>query len=137
MPSPSGIASRQDSWLRKVYSRGYNLLVRTLLGTGVRDVDCALKVFRRDALAQLLPDSTGFFVNAEMLTRARQLQMGVAEIGVTHRPRRHGQSKVSVRDIPRTLAVLLPFWWAQVVCAPRVRPVLAWDAVPPAPAARS
>ncbi len=120
--------ARQDPWLRKFYSRGYNFLVRALLGTGVRDVDCALKVFHRDALAQLLPESTGFFVNAEMLTRARQLHLSMAEIGVTHRPRRHGQSKVSLRDIPRTLRVLLPFWWSQVVCAPR--PVLAWTTVP-------
>src|SRR5262245_24452682 len=29
---------RQDSWLRKFYSRGYNLLARTLLGTRVRDI---------------------------------------------------------------------------------------------------
>src|SRR5581483_7378473 len=81
-------ARRHDPWLRKFYSRGYNLLVRTLLGTGVRDVDCALKVYRRDALEQLLPESTDFFVNTEMLTRARQLGLSVAEIDVAHRPRR-------------------------------------------------
>ena len=28
---------RQDPWLRKFYSRGYNLLARLLLGTTVRD----------------------------------------------------------------------------------------------------
>jgi len=108
-------ARRHDPWLRKFYSRGYNLLVRTLLGTGVRDVDCALKVYRRDALEQLLPESTDFFVNTEMLTRARQLGLSVAEIDVAHRPRRRGESKVCWRDIPRTLRALLPFWWAQVV----------------------
>ena len=63
---------RQDPWLRRFLSRGYNLLARTLLGTGVRDCDCALKVFRREALAELLPETGGFFVNTEMLARARQ-----------------------------------------------------------------
>src|SRR5262249_7680581 len=63
---------RQDSWRRRFYSWGYNRLVRSLLRTGVRDVDCALKVFRAEALAQLLPESRGFFVNTEMVTRARQ-----------------------------------------------------------------
>src|SRR5262249_49272577 len=35
---------RQDPWLRKFLSRGYNFLARLLLGTRVRDCDCALKV---------------------------------------------------------------------------------------------
>lgn len=103
---------RQDARLRKFYSRGYNLLARLLLGVPVRDIDCALKVFRRDALAQLLPEASGFFVNTEMLTRAHELQMSIVEVGVRHRPRLRGCSKVSVHDIPRTLAVLLPFWWS-------------------------
>jgi dolichol-phosphate mannosyltransferase len=108
---------RQDSRLRKFYSRGYNWLARTLLGITVRDIDCAFKVFRRDALRQLLPESKGFFVNAEMLTRARQLSLAVVEVGVRHRPRRHGASKVSLREIPRTLRALLPFWWSHVLFA--------------------
>ena len=41
-------------------------------------MDCALKVFRRDVLAELLPESRGFFVNTEMMTRARQLGFAVA-----------------------------------------------------------
>jgi dolichol-phosphate mannosyltransferase len=106
---------RQDPWRRRFLSRGYNLLVRTLLGTRVRDCDCALKVFRRDALARILPRSPGFFVNTEMLTRARQQGLAVAEVGVRHRPRLRGQSTVSLREVPRTLAHLLPFWWSEVM----------------------
>jgi dolichol-phosphate mannosyltransferase len=108
---------RRDPWPRRFISWGYNLLARSLLGTRVRDCDCALKVFRRDALQRLLPDSTGFFVNTEMLTRARLLNMNVAEVGVRHRSRVRGSSKVSLREIPRTLATLLPFWWSRVLFA--------------------
>src|SRR5262249_12080094 len=104
-----------DPWRRRFLSWGYNVLVRRLLGTRVRDVDCALKVFRRAALAQLLPESRGFFANTEMLTRARQLGFAVAEAAVTHRPRLHGGSKVSLWDVPRTLRELLPFWWSRVL----------------------
>jgi dolichol-phosphate mannosyltransferase len=109
--------NRQDPWRRRFISWGYNKLASTLLGTGVRDCDCALKVFHRDALHLLMPQSKGFFVNTEMLTRARQLRLEIAEIGVRHRLRRHGTSKVSLREIPRTLARLLPFWWKNVVLA--------------------
>jgi dolichol-phosphate mannosyltransferase len=107
--------NRQDPWQRRFYSWGYNVLVRRLLGTRVRDCDCALKVFRKEVLANLLPEARGFFVNTEMLTRARQLGYAVAEVGVRHRPRRHGRSSVRLSDIPRTLAHLLPFWWSQVL----------------------
>lgn len=116
-------AARKDSWKRRFFSRGYNRLARTLLGTRVRDVDCALKVYRRAVLAQLLPESRGFFVNTEMMTRARQLGFPVAEVAVTHRPRPRGQSKVSLREIPRTVRTLLGFWWREVVTGPRPRPV--------------
>jgi 4-amino-4-deoxy-L-arabinose transferase-like glycosyltransferase len=106
---------RQDPWPRRFFSWGYNLLVRTLLGTRVRDCDCALKVFRREALLELLPQTDGFFVNTEMLARARQLGYQVAEAPVRHRPRLAGESKVSLWDIPRTLRTLLPFWWSRVL----------------------
>ncbi len=108
---------RQDSWRRRLLSRGYNLLTRTLLGTRVRDIDFALKVFHRDALAKLLPESAGFFVNTEMLARARQLNLEVAEVGVRHRPRVRGSSKVSLRAVPGTLREMLPFWWSRVLFA--------------------
>jgi dolichol-phosphate mannosyltransferase len=100
---------RKDSARRRFLSWGYNRLASTLLGTLVRDIDCALKLFRRDALLRILPESTGFFVNTEMLARARLHGLRVTEVGVTHRPRRAGQSKVCLRDVPRTLSKLLPF----------------------------
>jgi glycosyltransferase involved in cell wall biosynthesis len=118
---------RKDPWKRRFYSWGYNRLLRLLLNTGLRDIDCALKVFRRDALAQILPESRGFFVNTEMLTRARQLGLRVAETGVRHRPRSDGVSKVSVWDIPRTLGHLLPFW-LDTVRGRRPAPVVAEQA---------
>ena len=112
---------RKDSWRRRFYSRGYNVLARAVLGTRVRDCDCALKVFRREALAKLLPESRGFFVNAEMLTRARLLGFEVAEVPVTHRPRLGGESKVSIREIPRTLRTMLNFWWRNLVLGQPLR----------------
>src|SRR5262245_40211372 len=116
---------RKDPWKRRFFSWGYNKLARTLLGTRVRDVDCALKVFRREVLAKLLPESRGFFVNTEMMTRARQLGLPVVELPVTHRPRLGGTSKVSLREIPRTLRTLLGFWWSRVVFGPKPVPAAA------------
>ena len=108
-------ALRKDPWRRRFLSWGYNVLARALCGTRVREVDCALKVFRRAVLAELLPESRGFFVNTEMMTRARQRGLGVAEAAVTHRRRAGGASKVSLREVPRTARTLLAFWWREVV----------------------
>jgi dolichol-phosphate mannosyltransferase len=109
--------NRQDPWLRRFVSWGFNTLIRVLLRTRARDCDCALKVFRKEVLASLLPQTSGFFVNAEMLTQARQLGYAVAEVGVRHRARLHGSSKISLWDVPKTLATLLPFWWSRVLFA--------------------
>jgi glycosyltransferase involved in cell wall biosynthesis len=114
---------RQDSQRRRFFSWGYNQLVQLLLGTGLRDCDCALKVFQRAALACILPESSGFFVNAEMLCKARRHGLEIAEVDVRHRPRLHGESKVSLGDIPRTLAKLLPFWWSNVLWKRRPAPL--------------
>jgi glycosyltransferase involved in cell wall biosynthesis len=125
---------RQDPWRRRFLSWGYNVLARLVLGTGVRDCDCALKVFQRDALQYLLPESRGFFVNSEMLCRARQLGLAVAEVGVRHRARRSGTSKVSLAEVPRTFATLMRFWWRFVVFArPTPAPVFAEPVLLPFP----
>jgi dolichol-phosphate mannosyltransferase len=113
---------RKDPWKRRFFSWGYNRMARALLGTRVRDVDCALKVFRRSVLAKLLPESRGFFVNTEMMTRARQQRLPLIEVPVTHRPRASGESKVSLREIPRTAARLLRFWWSNVAFGPKPVP---------------
>jgi dolichol-phosphate mannosyltransferase len=129
---------RKDPWRRRFLSWGYNLLARFVLGTGVHDCDCALKVFQRDALQYLLPDSQGFFVNSEMLCRARQLGLTVAEVGVRHRPRRSGISKVSLADVPRTFTTLMQFWWRSVLFArPTPVPVFADPVLLPFPQAAS
>jgi dolichol-phosphate mannosyltransferase len=102
---------RQDTPLRCLYSKVYNLLVRLLMGTGLRDVDCALKMFHREVAKKLQITGDGFLVNSEMLVQARQLGCSVCEVGVTHRPRTLGESTVSVQHIPKVLTSLARYWW--------------------------
>jgi dolichol-phosphate mannosyltransferase len=106
---------RQDPWMRKFYSRGYNRIVRNLLGTRVRDCDCALKVFRREQIANLDLKCSDFFINSEILTKARLAGLTVTEVGVRHFPRVRGESKVSIWHIPPVLQALVRFWWSTVM----------------------
>lgn len=105
---------RKDSPLRCLYSKVYNQLVRVLLRTGVRDVDCALKMFHREVIQGLSISGNGFLVNSEILTQANQQGRSIVEVGVSHRPRTEGQSTVSARHIPKVLSSLARYWWNQV-----------------------
>jgi dolichol-phosphate mannosyltransferase len=109
--------ARKDPARRRFLSWGYNTLAQFLVGSSVRDVDCALKILRRENLADLMPQSDNFFANTEMLAKARLQGLAVVEVGVQHRPRAGGRSKVSWRDIPKVLATFLPFWWSKILFA--------------------
>lgn len=106
---------RKDVWRRRFLSSGFNLLARSLLGTGVRDCDCALKVMPRDWVNSLQFEGGGFFFNAELLSHARLQGLRIADVGVTHRPRTAGVSKVSLGLVLPVVIALLRFWWTRVV----------------------
>ncbi len=106
---------RQDPWLRCFYSRVYNTMVSAALGTGVRDCDCALKLFRREVIESTPIETNGFLVNAEMLTKARLAGRSVVEVGVTHRPRPRGTSTVSVWHTIPVLLAMVRFWWKTIL----------------------
>ncbi len=108
---------RQDPWLRKVYSAGYNSIVRLLLGTRVRDCDCALKIFRREVIQSIPMNSKGFFFNSELLAQARMMNYSFVELGVTHRPRVRGTSTVSIKQILPVSKSIVNFWWNKVLFA--------------------
>ncbi|WP_442505556.1 glycosyltransferase [Novipirellula sp. SH528] len=105
---------RKDTPLRCLYSRVYNQMVRILLRTEVRDVDCALKMFHREVVQNLEISGGGFLVNSEILTRAKQAGYQIVEVGVSHRPRTEGTSTVSISHIPKVLCSLARFWWNAV-----------------------
>ena len=102
---------RQDPVKRRFASGVYNILVRSLLGTRVRDCDCALKVFHHEVLDAVRHRSDGFLVNAEILTLARHAGFSIVEVGVTHRRRLAGESTVSLMHSIPVFVALLAFWW--------------------------
>jgi len=81
---------RADPAIRTVYARVYRLANRILFGLRVRDVDCACKVFRRDALAGVHVESGGAFFSAELLIKLGAAGRRVVEVGVDHYPRTAG-----------------------------------------------
>jgi glycosyltransferase involved in cell wall biosynthesis len=103
---------RFDPLPRLVVSWAYNRLVRVLFRVPVRDVDCSFKLMRRERLDRLVLMSDDFFIDTEIVARARKWNWRIKEVGVRHYPRRKGTTTVKPGDIPRTLRVIGRMWRA-------------------------
>ena len=100
-------APRRDPWGRHALAWGWGTLVNALFALGVRDIDCAFKLFRREVLDAIPIASLGAFINTEILVRARAAGFRIRQVPVTHRPRRAGQaSGARPRVIARALLEL-------------------------------
>jgi glycosyltransferase involved in cell wall biosynthesis/putative flippase GtrA len=69
---------------REVISRGYNLLLRLLLGTRFRDAQCGFKALRADVARRVLPEveDDGWFFDTELLTLAERAGLRIFEVPV-------------------------------------------------------
>jgi glycosyltransferase involved in cell wall biosynthesis len=81
---------RADPPLRLIYATLYRVANRIWFGLSVRDVDCAAKLFHRDALRGISVHSDGAFFSAELLIRLRLAGVHILEVGVPHYPRTAG-----------------------------------------------
>jgi glycosyltransferase involved in cell wall biosynthesis len=81
---------RADPFIRIAYARTYKLANRIFYGLRVRDVDCAAKLFRREALEGVRVESGGAFFSAELLIKTLQRGRTIVEVGVPHYPRTAG-----------------------------------------------
>jgi glycosyltransferase involved in cell wall biosynthesis len=82
---------RADPPGRRAAAHAWNLLVRQSFGVAVRDVDCAFKLMRGDALRALPLASDGAMISTELVVRAQRASWRIAEVGVHHRPRSAGE----------------------------------------------
>jgi glycosyltransferase involved in cell wall biosynthesis len=69
---------------REVISRSYNLMLRTVLATRVRDAQCGFKAVRRDIAQRLLPaiEDDGWFFDTELLLLAERNGLRIHEVPV-------------------------------------------------------
>jgi glycosyltransferase involved in cell wall biosynthesis len=101
---------RYDTVKRSIISWLYNQLVRVLFRVRVRDVDCSFKLFRREVLDKITIECADFFVDTELVAKARKWNFRIAEKGVRHYPRTAGETTVRPSDIPRTVRTLARMW---------------------------
>ena len=120
---------RADPLIRTLYARVYRLANRLFFGLTVSDVDCACKLFRREALEGIRVESDGAFFSAELLIRLRAAGRNVVEVGVPHYPRTAGSptgAKPSViwRAVKDFWMLRLRLWANADRARKRGRPIL-------------
>ena len=95
---------RRDPAHRRFIGRTYNTLVTALFGLRARDIDCAMKLFRRECFEGLNLESDGPFLSAELLIKLKARGVRMAQLGVHHYPREAGTNTgASPVKILRTL----------------------------------
>jgi glycosyltransferase involved in cell wall biosynthesis len=102
--------NRCDPLQRSITSWFYNQLVRLLFQVKVRDVNCAFKLMSREVVQSVTIECDNFFVNTELLARARRLNFKIAEKGVRHYPRTAGETSIKLSDVPRTFTTVVTMW---------------------------
>jgi glycosyltransferase involved in cell wall biosynthesis len=99
---------RADPLVRTLYARAYRLANRLFYGLQVTDVDCACKLFRREALDGIRVESEGAFFSAELLIKLRAAGRSVVEVGVPHYPRLAGSPTGAKPQV--ILRAIRDFW---------------------------
>jgi glycosyltransferase involved in cell wall biosynthesis len=96
---------------REVASRGYNLLVRMVLGSRLHDHQCGFKAFRREKILALIPEvqAPHWFWDTEVLVRGQRKGYEVREFPVVWR--QGPGTTVRFKDVFSMGSQILGLWW--------------------------
>jgi glycosyltransferase involved in cell wall biosynthesis len=111
---------RADPPYRLVIAWFFNALVRLLYGVRVRDIDCGLKLMRRQVLTAAAPLlARSALVNTELYFKTQRNGFRIAQVPVAHHPRIAGR-RSGARLIP-ILRAIRDLAWLRLRLARRWR----------------
>jgi glycosyltransferase involved in cell wall biosynthesis len=96
---------------REIASRGFNFLVRLILGSSLYDHQCGFKGFNRERLLALIPEvrDNHWFWDTEVLVRGQKKGYRVLEFPVRWREGRG--TTVRKNDVFKMFRAILRLWW--------------------------
>jgi len=105
--------TRLDSAYRRMLTRVYNFLFRLMFGTrGLADINGKPKGLTRGAYQRLEPlESDDWFIDAEIVIRARREELAIRELPVTFRENDQRSSFVRPRAIWEFVVNMLRYRW--------------------------
>ncbi|MBI2596841.1 glycosyltransferase [Candidatus Daviesbacteria bacterium] len=105
---------RQDSFLRKLFGKGWRLSLLIFFGLRLKDVDCGFKMIKRKVLETIphLESQRGAMINAELVIKTKKFGFNVTQVGVNHYPRLAGKpTGANIRVIIKSYLDLIRLWW--------------------------
>ncbi len=92
----AGSKVRGRGFLREVSSRAYNLMLRALFGSKIRDHQCGFKAFRRSSVLPILEmvKDKHWFWDSELLILAQRKGLKVAELPVSWTDRKESRVRL-------------------------------------------
>jgi glycosyltransferase involved in cell wall biosynthesis len=111
---------RADAWYRRLLGTLYRLTIKRLFGIAIRDVDCDFRLFRRLVFDKISLESRSGVICVEMAKKFERAGFHMAEVPVSHYPRKYGRSEFfRFRHLVHTLFGLSKIWW-NLVLSPRI-----------------
>ncbi len=103
---------RADSLPRKIFTFGWALIARILLGLEVKDYSCGFKLIKKavfEAVQPLVGEEK--VTQIELLIKAKRLGFKIVEVGVHHYPRVAGQQTgANIKVVFRSILDLIKLW---------------------------
>ena len=83
--------NRAEGIRRELNAKLFKIYIDLLFRLGVKDIDCAFKLFRREVVQSVQLETTGAFTTSELLYKLKKMGIKFVEEPVTHYPRRFGK----------------------------------------------
>lgn len=104
--------NRAEGFRRALNARLFKLFVDILFRLHVRDIDCAFKLIKNEAISDIKLVSDGAFISSELLYRLKKKGHKFKQLPVDHFPRQYGNPtgsnfKVIVKAIKETVTLYL------------------------------
>lgn len=99
---------RKDSFMKKFFSRGANLLRKVLIQDTIHDSGCSLKAYKKSCFVEVdLFGEMHRFIPAILELQGYR----VGEVKVSHFPRIHGQTKYNWRRTVKGFVDMISIWF--------------------------
>ena len=103
---------RADSLLRKIFTWGWNLFPKIILGMKAKDYSCGFKMIKKKVFEDIQPlVGEEKVTQIELLVKAQRMGFKFAEVGVSHYPRKAGHATgANIKVVIRSIFDLMNLW---------------------------
>ncbi len=101
---------RHDGFTRWIVTKVYNFLFKIMFGVNIRDINGSPKLFTKEFFRRAGLDSRDWFIDPEIVIKAKRLNAKIGEVEIHTAPRQHGVSQVKFKTIFEFLKNMFYYW---------------------------